>query len=247
MLSRSRFIPAGAGNTPPPPQKAAPAPVHPRGRGEHNASSAACVSARGSSPRARGTHLQPHLYVLQFRFIPAGAGNTAAQDRKSRTAAVHPRGRGEHVRPVTGDLHDRGSSPRARGTLIRAQCRAPPGRFIPAGAGNTRRGTLPFCGRAVHPRGRGEHVAGFCRSKKVSGSSPRARGTRPDAPGADRTGRFIPAGAGNTYARTAGMAATAVHPRGRGEHMRCRNSELCWIGSSPRARGTRCSGSIGAR
>jgi len=51
------------------------------------------------------------------------------------------------------------------------------------------------------------------------GSSPRARGTRIDEHHDLRVVRFIPAGAGNTRPAAGSTPRTAVHPRGRGEHI----------------------------
>ncbi|KDX94939.1 hypothetical protein AB89_3251 [Escherichia coli 2-316-03_S3_C1] len=50
----------------------------------------------GLSPLARGTLTEPRPYVMQIRFIPAGAGNTPpCQEHQSRPT-VYPRWRGEH-------------------------------------------------------------------------------------------------------------------------------------------------------
>ena len=116
-----RFIPARAGNTPPPGTIDFPAPgssplargtratssphsgstpVHPRSRGEHEQETARRLPAFGSSPLARGTQRRAHRLVDTVRFIPARAGNTSsASDRRARSP-VHPRSRGEHVFPV---------------------------------------------------------------------------------------------------------------------------------------------------
>ena len=111
-----------------------------------------------------------------------------------------------------------GSSPRARGT---PPCRTPrvrPGRFIPAGAGNTCSQVPISITAPVHPRGRGEH--------------------RHRAPADASAQRFIPAGAGNTARSTIWSRSPPVHPRGRGEHGLAKNFRDCPRGSSPRARGT---------
>ncbi len=91
----------------------------------------------------------------------------------------------------------------------------------------------------VHPRERGEHFNGNKKCYRVTGSSPRARGTHllnrfwslPD--------RFIPASAGNTPSLMVPVDAYSVHPRERGEHRDPQGAWFGFAGSSPRARGTR--------
>ena len=72
-----RFIPAGAGNTRARPQAPRQPPVHPRWRGEHDKIPPLIIKGSGSSPLARGTPAKGCESAAQFRFIPAGAGNTA--------------------------------------------------------------------------------------------------------------------------------------------------------------------------
>ena len=176
-------------------------PVHPRGRGEHRPVRQNRRQKAGSSPRARGTHSAIDDIINPIRFIPAGAGNTVSSCVGTSAPPVHPRGRGEHdctthVAPFGG-----GSSPRARGTHQHAQHTPSRLRFIPAGAGNTPQPGRPEGRQAVHPRGRGEHTGFVSFFTFVSGSSPRARGTRHSSRRAPRRCRFIPAGAGNTSAQ----------------------------------------------
>ncbi len=116
LRARARFIPAGAGNTKATPCRASTAAVHPRGRGEHHALVYILAWRFGSSPRARGTHLEVRAVHLSERFIPAGAGNTQYGAHSRGTGSVHPRGRGEHDRNVSTAPPAHGSSPRARGT-----------------------------------------------------------------------------------------------------------------------------------
>ena len=175
--------------------------------------------------------------------------------------AVHPRVRGEHsnrtAESLVGAVH-----PRVRGEHAKFQHDAGPG-------------------AAVHPRVRGEHPHAVARRRSCDGSSPRARGTRcrvrrairrrfiPACAGNtvcapsvdDGRRRFIPACAGNTGADGSQPAASAVHPRVRGEHALtlrmptvvaavhprvrgehdadCLSRSMPRSGSSPRARGTR--------
>ena len=132
-----RFIPAGAGN------RLAVSPgsrkntVHPRWRGEQVMKGFVNIPVRGSSPLARGTLRACLSRLRMFRFIPAGAGNTASLPLSFTLQPVHPRWRGEHVHQLRTGLAPRGSSPLARGTLERFCQSVVHLRFIPAGAGNT--------------------------------------------------------------------------------------------------------------
>ena len=112
-----RFIPAGAGNTRAAHFHENPVAVHPRWRGEHGPRLWGFKLWTGSSPLARGTPQSAEYSVSGARFIPAGAGNTAACS--APISAVH------------------GSSPLARGTLDVYIVINNVTRFIPAGAGNT--------------------------------------------------------------------------------------------------------------
>ena len=174
---RPRFIPARAGNTC---SDQSPDPahsVHPRARGEHPDQEAGDRRGDGSSPRARGTHGRERLLVEGGRFIPARAGNTHAQCVTMAERTVHPRARGEHGTAFRVIIPSGGSSPRARGTLLARLGGAPPHRFIPARAGNTKPPSVGTASRTVHPRARGEHVETVKPRKRIRGSSPRARGT----------------------------------------------------------------------
>jgi len=233
-----RFIPAGAGNTWSWPSMVKRATVHPRGRGEHIKAPTHQSKAAGSSPRARGTPLADILRQRNQRFIPAGAGNTSFSSSSLSRSAVHPRGRGEHVRVLLLHYCAHGSSPRARGTHVLGHLLSLDWRFIPAGAGNTPSGQSQFPFVTVHPRGRGEHWRRSCRSRSLRGSSPRARGTRLTLRRSTAIPRFIPAGAGNTAFSETSPAIRPVHPRGRGEHASTYPTAWPGCGSSPRARGT---------
>ncbi len=132
-----RFIPAGAGNTLNGGEKPPLNSVYPRWRGEHYVENICNTRKNGLSPLARGTLTEPRPYVMQIRFIPAGAGNTPpCQEHQSRPT-VYPRWRGEHTPPPFRLAVSCGLSPLARGTHFDLHLIRPPGRFIPAGAGNT--------------------------------------------------------------------------------------------------------------
>ncbi len=131
----------------------------------------------GLSPLARGTRINQRTFCINHRFIPAGAGNTQFAQLLSAHNAVYPRWRGEHLLPVRDGDPAPGLSPLARGT--RGNCRngRVDGRFIPAGAGNTRRSLSCRGIPAVYPRWRGEHFKLFAVKFDIAGLSPLARGT----------------------------------------------------------------------
>jgi len=151
---------------------------------------------------------------------------------------VHPRACGERAEELKGQLGDRGSSPRLRGTR-KTHRRACPGlRFIPAPAGNA----LPIDSVAdllsVHPRACGERSAGRSTPGGYSGSSPRLRGTLMGNLVNTSPDRFIPAPAGNASPMPGAISVTAVHPRACGERGWIQSSTASSAGSSPRLRGT---------
>ena len=172
------------------------------------------------------------------RFIPAGAGNSAAIWRRLGQCAVHPRRRGEQRCRIALCNLRAGSSPQARGTdhvLVRVDVVI---RFIPAGAGNRCRGGRQNSTRTVHPRRRGEQAARPSRGEKKRGSSPQARGTDFRRESLSEDVRFIPAGAGNSSEDFAHGGRMPVHPRRRGEQEMLITSLRWRHGSSPQARGT---------
>ena len=111
-------------------------------------------------------------------------------------------------------------------------------RFIPAGAGN--RSFPPQSPRtwSVHPRRCGEQSSMPRRQPKRRGSSPQVRGTVLEYEYHLVSVRFIPAGAGNSSARSTARESRAVHPRRCGEQREINASAVGANGSSPQVRGT---------
>ena len=112
--------------------------------------------AGGSSPRLRGTDLIPCNDLLNWRFIPAPAGNGAQSHISKSVVPVHPRACGERLDEICSLRWSDGSSPRLRGTVFNqakpVQCR----RFIPAPAGNGFCQAVEKVQVTVHPRACGE-------------------------------------------------------------------------------------------
>ncbi|VEC52716.1 Domain of uncharacterised function (DUF2825) [Escherichia coli] len=175
-------------------------------------------SAPGLSPLARGTLTRCYPVPFFQRFIPAGAGNTAADSRADHHRPVYPRWRGEHADYNEGRTRIIGLSPLARGTPYSFRTLHEICRFIPAGAGNTPSRSRVSVMKTVYPRWRGEHERVPCLGSYDGGLSPLARGTRGCLGGICCVSRFIPAGAGNTHFIMNGGNIVAVYPRWRGEH-----------------------------
>ena len=233
------LIPARAGNT----RAHCPAiqldGAHPRSRGEHLRRMVAMASCWGSSPLARGTHLLRAEGRQRAGLIPARAGNTLQSPCRAHLPRAHPRSRGEHRQSWGRWQVLSGSSPLARGTPPALHGRICACGLIPARAGNTL-ANLPTC-RFVgaHPRSRGEHAGASDVAAARRGSSPLARGTRATDHIEGCEGGLIPARAGNTTWRICIMAVETAHPRSRGEHCKVDALDICRLGSSPLARGTR--------
>ena len=175
--SRSRFIPAPAGNAPDWSKRRDAQPVHPRACGERRSCSILTLTSPGSSPRLRGTRAKEQKARLPSRFIPAPAGNARFHAAEPFRWAVHPRACGERALSNVIKYSDRGSSPRLRGTQGFGRRCAGGDRFIPAPAGNALGFVKQYTYKAVHPRACGERPLYQLRRYGRIGSSPRLRGT----------------------------------------------------------------------
>ena len=136
-----------------------------------------------------------------------------------------------------------GSSPRVRGTRPHDDRHPGQDRFIPACAGNALSISMPAIWATVHPRVCGERSLETETNGRVSGSSPRVRGTPSRGPRISASLRFIPACAGNAIAVRDRRRRAAVHPRVCGERVRRLRPGGERVGSSPRVRGTPNTGS----
>ena len=155
-----------------------------------------------------------------------------------RNRTAHPRSRGEHHLRDCNSSRPCGSSPLARGTLVKKERLRNQLRLIPARAGNIRAPSTATPLPSAHPRSRGEHFLWLLALLLAAGSSPLARGTFYRASPARKLMRLIPARAGNIQPRRRRSTQSTAHPRSRGEH----SLRLCLLpfpsGSSPLARGT---------
>ena len=120
--SRSRFIPACAGNSADPARCSWKRSVHPRVCGEQRRHHLLDGLSHGSSPRVRGTDPSIGSSPYAVRFIPACAGNRACRSQYAAHSPVHPRVCGEQCPEAHNSSINLGSSPRVRGTVSRNGC-----------------------------------------------------------------------------------------------------------------------------
>ncbi len=152
--------------------------------------------------------------------------------------AVYPRWRGELTNAAHQGVSSSGLSPLARGTRHMPDHMCSNGRFIPAGAGNSRCMTGKPQTGAVYPRWRGELCHWFHAGRAKIGLSPLARGTPILEFVIWTPMRFIPAGAGNSNIPGDNQPAYSVYPRWRGELKVAGTPRAVNVGLSPLARGT---------
>ena len=151
------IIPACAGNTDTTITPRRPKWDHPRVCGEHCRERRACSASWG--------------------IIPACAGNTRPANRKIVEVGDHPRVCGEHSLQACNAWLISGSSPRVRGTRRQQELHRHRRGIIPACAGNTKSQSTNGSSARDHPRVCGEHKRVKSDNGKLSGSSPRVRGT----------------------------------------------------------------------
>ena len=194
-------------------------------------------SVFGSSPLARGLHLQPAQLRGRARIIPARAGFTDSARDIDVADSDHPRSRGVYDVADSFTVMIAGSSPLARGLLesdITTKGRLG---IIPARAGFTMR-RRRLAGRSQdHPRSRGVYVTTAEITVQMMGSSPLARGLPHHHTDRRPNPGIIPARAGFTRSSRTSSPPRADHPRSRGVYVMYVHRRAAPAGSSPLARG----------
>ena len=151
----------------------------------------------------------------------------------------HPRSRGVYAPTPSSNPDGLGSSPLARGLLLRLRRRAVRRGIIPARAGFTPPEAAGWRRRTDHPRSRGVYSV-FMRALVVRrGSSPLARGLPQIGSRCTNNGWIIPARAGFTEEPILCGTNYQDHPRSRGVYHHIKLSLQFQRGSSPLARGLR--------
>ncbi len=212
-------------------------PDHPRSRGVYMTVTGSSVLLWGSSPLARGLHLEMHSHGVRGRIIPARAGFTTTRNLRDPLGRDHPRSRGVYRTRAQADDPEPGSSPLARGLPPAVRGRVAGAGIIPARAGFTRHPGWIRYRRRDHPRSRGVYKIDKLRLTAAFGSSPLARGLRPALRVRQLRRGIIPARAGFTTAPPSSSPSPSDHPRSRGVYSTRRRPGVHHGGSSPLARG----------
>ena len=149
------IIPARAGFTLPTQLSLLQEKDHPRSRGVYGDSGSGGRECNGSSPLARGLRAKQYCESKDGGIIPARAGFTPDPRPEDPPAADHPRSRGVYLREKDVLENRGGSSPLARGLLVRYNLTPVEIGIIPARAGFTSRRTASLRSSKDHPRSRG--------------------------------------------------------------------------------------------
>ena len=193
-----RIIPAHAGQTSACSRYRHWSADHPRACGANSLSLMRARATSGSSPRMRGKHVANKPLEIQFRIIPAHAGQTTAPWALELPTADHPRACGANLLIAADWADGHGSSPRMRGKPL-CQGRTVWGRrIIPAHAGQTSGADCTTGAPPDHPRACGANRDVVRIIRRASGSSPRMRGKRVALECSSFGRRIIPAHAGQT-------------------------------------------------
>ncbi len=157
-------------------------------------------AAMGSSPRMRGSPGAGFDSIRAVGIIPAHAGLTPGAICYACAPWDHPRACGAHLMSNKQKKVVKGSSPRMRGSLTVVVAAAYDEGIIPAHAGLTKSATSFCVIPRDHPRACGAHRNWGGARCRVSGSSPRMRGSLFGLPVSCITLGIIPAHAGLTAA-----------------------------------------------
>ena len=214
------LIPACAGKTFLPTSFMPPIRAHPRMRGENMSELVTFGLAPGSSPHARGKRPCISHSFMYSGLIPACAGKTCRKNHHRTTHWAHPRMRGENIPASCKAVTISGSSPHARGKLVRSWATLASSGLIPACAGKTSFMLSAVNRSWAHPRMRGENRWKPVMVSLLRGSSPHARGKLAPRFQPDFVCGLIPACAGKTLTVSATASRHGAHPRMRGENVR---------------------------
>ena len=194
-------------------------------------------ASHGLSPRVRGNPRRLLPVPPPARSIPACAGEPRREARPPGRLGVYPRVCGGTLQCRGYGRGDSGLSPRVRGNPVPPRAAGRFRRSIPACAGEPRIGIIPRQLCEVYPRVCGGTDRGSVRGRRIQGLSPRVRGNLIPTGKLPRTGRSIPACAGEPATSTVLRGGSAVYPRVCGGTASYLCPGCAYEGLSPRVRG----------
>ena len=151
------LIPACAGKTLSHPHFRGENGAHPRVCGENLGQDPLPPVEVGSSPRVRGKRPGRLGQVFRVWLIPACAGKSSPEKKRSAHGRAHPRVCGENVLTLNTSRKETGSSPRVRGKRPAGGREGADVGLIPACAGKTPRPRHSKIRLWAHPRVCGEN------------------------------------------------------------------------------------------
>ena len=191
----------------------------------------------GLSPRVRGNLIEKACWLRPAGSIPACAGEPITLSLHPSWLQVYPRVcGGTQVRPPDRWTID-GLSPRVRGNQHPKTRRHRQARSIPACAGEPTVARAGFGSFSVYPLVCGGTEGLFFMVRRAAGLSPRVRGNRRLHCVRVRTGRSIPACAGEPQSASKARRSDRVYPRVCGGTDREKVRDALASGLSPRVRG----------
>ena len=192
------LIPARAGKTGAPGNRAFKGRAHPRPREENDVHAEASIRFEGSSPLTRGKLACFGRADAFPGLIPTHAGKTELPRSAGSHHRAHPHSCGENVIVPSFVPTAAGSSPLMRGKHSHATQGRVQERLIPAHAGKTSASPYGTARKWAHPRSCGENGFIQVASPANEGSSPLTRGKLIDPLIALAVGGLIPAHTGKT-------------------------------------------------
>ena len=199
--------PCAGGNIPSPGQ------VYPRVCGGTVGDDPGRAPLRGLSPRVRGNPVQNEIQLAGLRSIPACAGEPQHTSSGGGPDRVYPRVCGGTLANFAHFGNGEGLSPRVRGNPRLHRGIIPPGRSIPACAGEPRIPSGTASSRRVYPRVCGGTPVVCPRCTAITGLSPRVRGNLNVLRAKQGLARSIPACAGEPVKESQEHTRLRVYPR----------------------------------
>ena len=211
--SRSRSIPACAGEPRSRDSRSSGGTVYPRVCGGTTPLRATGLLPGGLSPRVRGNHGERPRHAVAARSIPACAGEPPVQELRTVLHRVYPRVCGGTRRSKSTYSRLEGLSPRVRGNRTRAPFRRLRAGSIPACAGEPGARAGGRSPSRVYPRVCGGTSNASYHCPHIDGLSPRVRGNRGIVATSTILIGSIPACAGEPVAISLVEAQGKVYPR----------------------------------